>query len=208
MRICVSRLEPVGSRAKPTAATWGIMSKTILRQQLLAARDGVPKATHQKASEAICTQLATLCLPMSGPIGSYLATGSEVDLDPLHKRLWQAGHALYVPKIRSKTQMDFVRLSSPEDEVVARYGIRTSQQEEAIAPAALVALLIPCIGFNQEGHRLGMGGGYYDRWLAHTTPGAPLRIGVAFSLQQAELKAEIWDQKFDLVVTESGVIHP
>jgi 5-formyltetrahydrofolate cyclo-ligase len=205
MRICVSRLEPVGSRAKPTAATWGTMSKTILRQRLLDARNAIPKATHQKASQAICAHLVRLFATVSGPIGSYLATGSEVDLDPFHQRLWQTGRELYVPKIRSKTQMDFVALAGPDDERIGIYGIRTSQQDNPVAAIALGAVLIPCTGFNSEGHRLGMGGGYYDRWLEHTTPGAPLRIGIAFLLQQIDFKAEIWDQKFDIVVTEAGV---
>lgn len=204
MRICVSRLEPVGSRAIPTAATWGIMSKTVLRQRLLEARDAIPKSTHQRACEAICAHLVRLSTSISGPIGSYLATGSEVNLDAFHRQLWQTHRELYVPKIRSKTQMDFVALAGPDDEMIGMYGIRTSQQNNPVAAMALGAVLIPCVGFNSEGHRLGMGGGYYDRWLEHTRPRAPLRIGIAFSMQNVDFKAENWDQKFDIVVTEAG----
>jgi len=208
MRICVSRLEPVGSRAKPTAATWGIMSKTQLRQQLLKARDALPNASRAAASQQICDQLDTLLQPIQGAIGSYLAAGSEVDLDTLHQRFWRAGGTLYVPKIRSRTTMDFVELPSASDEITGAYGIRTSCLDDSIEVTNLNVLLIPCTGFSRAGHRLGMGGGFYDRLLEHSEPGRPRRIGVAFSVQEAEFEAEIWDQKFDLVITELGAISP
>ncbi|MAW57962.1 MAG: 5-formyltetrahydrofolate cyclo-ligase, partial [Oceanospirillales bacterium TMED33] len=55
--------------------------------------------------------------------------------------------------------------------------------------------------------RLGMGGGYYDRALEHCGPNAPLRIGVAFALQQSEFEPDQWDQPFDWIITELGFMR-
>lgn len=68
-------------------------------------------------------------------------------------------------------------------------------------------LLVPCVGFTAEGHRLGYGGGFFDRYRA-AHPGVTA-LGVAWSgsrLAPGEFEAEPHDQPLDLVVTEDGVL--
>ena len=74
------------------------------------------------------------------------------------------------------------------------------------APVVPDVVLVPCVGFTRSGHRLGYGGGYFDRWLAqHPEVTA---IGVAWSIAELDdgaLVLEPHDQPLTLVVTERGV---
>ena len=70
-------------------------------------------------------------------------------------------------------------------------------------------LLVPLVGFDMTGRRLGMGGGYYDATLAALRAGAAgiLAVGYAFAVQQVpELPAGSWDQRLDWIVTERAAI--
>jgi 5-formyltetrahydrofolate cyclo-ligase len=77
----------------------------------------------------------------------------------------------------------------------------------------LDTILVPLVGFDAQGHRLGMGAGYYDRALRPRRDRAqpfrrPRLVGVAYSVQQvARLDPAPWDVALDLVVTERGVLH-
>jgi 5-formyltetrahydrofolate cyclo-ligase len=78
----------------------------------------------------------------------------------------------------------------------------------------LDVVVLPVVGFDPRGNRLGMGAGYYDRALRRRLErGAawrrPLLVGVAFACQQLDdIPASPWDVPLDLVVTERGVIVP
>ncbi len=78
-----------------------------------------------------------------------------------------------------------------------------------IGPRFLGVVFMPLLGFDQQGNRLGMGGGFYDRALEfkHRANGTrPLLIGAAFDCQRVEaLAINAWDVAMDAVVTESGV---
>lgn len=77
-----------------------------------------------------------------------------------------------------------------------------------IDPAVVDVVVVPGLGFTPDGHRLGQGGGWYDRFLARMRPDA-LKIGVGFDVQLVgELPTEEHDVTLDAVVTESGVVRP
>jgi len=70
---------------------------------------------------------------------------------------------------------------------------------------------MPLLGFDNEGSRLGMGGGYYDRALSfkhsEEQPSKPLLIGLAYSFQQIEgLQSDTWDVPLDVIITEETII--
>ena len=160
------------------------MFKDRLREQLLETRNRLPNETRRKLSRSISKHLLSVLPTDTLQIGSYMALGSEVDLQWLHFEILASVHQLYVPRILSKTSMEMASLDH-----------------------ALNWLIMPCSGFNQQGYRLGMGGGFYDRALEHCEPHAPLRIGVAFATQQASFEPDPWDQPFDWIVTEDGFIR-
>ncbi len=76
-----------------------------------------------------------------------------------------------------------------------------------VADAEIDVALVPGIGFDRSGRRLGRGGGYYDRLLARL-PAAALRIGIFFSIQELdEVCEETHDRRLDLIVTENELIE-
>jgi 5-formyltetrahydrofolate cyclo-ligase len=73
-----------------------------------------------------------------------------------------------------------------------------------IAPAEIELILVPGLAFTRDGHRLGRGGGFYDRFLARL-PASTFKLGVCFDLQiVGSLPTEAHDQRVDAVVTECG----
>ena len=183
------------------------MSKDTLRKQLLETRNLLPNEKRRELSLSICKYLLSKLPTDTLQIGSYMAFGSEVDLQWLHHEILVSVHRLYVPRILSKTAIEMAALEREEQVTEGAYGIVTSVQEETIDFGALDWLIMPCSGFDRRGYRLGMGGGFYDRALEHCKPRAPLRIGVAFSAQQASFEPDPWDQPFDWIVTEEGFIR-
>ena len=183
------------------------MSKDTLREQLLETRNRLPNETRSELSRLISKHLLSVLPTDTLQIGSYMALGSEVDLQWLHFEILSSVHRLYIPRILSKTSMEMAALDHEEQVTEGAFGITTSLQEETIDFGALNWLIMPCSGFNQQGYRLGMGGGFYDRALEHCEPHAPLRIGVAFAAQQASFEPDPWDQPFDWIITEDGFIR-
>ncbi|MGI4858470.1 MAG: 5-formyltetrahydrofolate cyclo-ligase [Janthinobacterium lividum] len=83
-----------------------------------------------------------------------------------------------------------------------RYGIAVPAAAEPLAPALL---LIPCVGFDADGYRLGYGGGFYDRTLAAARP-RPRTLGIALDgCRVAALPHETHDLPLDRILTETGV---
>ncbi|MGQ7842929.1 5-formyltetrahydrofolate cyclo-ligase [Granulosicoccus sp. 3-233] len=188
-----------------------------LRQTLRARRDGLSATTVAENSRLIARQVLPL-LHGVRHIAGYLAFGNEVNVEPLLARCRAAQSLTFVPLI----QPDHTLLFSPLDENTAivqnRYGIREPEYtaEDCIYPSTLDAVLVPLLGFDPQCHRMGMGGGYYDRSFTHrrqadatrlpTQGSSPLLIGVAHQLQCVDsLTPAWWDVPLDVVVTETRI---
>jgi 5-formyltetrahydrofolate cyclo-ligase len=93
-----------------------------------------------------------------------------------------------------------------------RYGIpEPSIQEQQLPAWAMQVVLMPLVGFDRTGNRLGMGGGFYDRTFAfkrNRIHARPLLIGLAHSVQEvAALPTESWDMPLDLIATEKELLR-
>ncbi|HKY90951.1 MAG TPA: 5-formyltetrahydrofolate cyclo-ligase, partial [Nevskiaceae bacterium] len=103
-----------------------------------------------------------------------------------------------------KGRMRFVPLTAATTVTRNRYGIAEPRAPRAprVLPRIDVAIL-PLVGFDAAGHRLGSGAGYYDRWLAGLRGRRPRLVGLGFALQEVDaLPAEPWDVKLDAICTE------
>ncbi len=81
----------------------------------------------------------------------------------------------------------------------------------SLAPDALDVVLVPLLGFDRRGHRLGFGGGYYDRSFAFLRdlerPSKPLLVGIGYASQEVDhIEPEDWDVRLDYVATERELI--
>ena len=175
-------------------------TKLKLRQKLLDRRDLVSLALAEEKALAMREQL--LKLPLHGIIAGYHATRREADPAPFLESLHEKGHTLALPVIRAGNHILFCQWKPGDTLHVNRYGIHEPPETaSAIKPDAI---LVPLIAFDLKGHRLGYGGGFYDRTLAMPDYDRCRRIGLAYDFQKVErLPSEPHDVTLDFVVTET-----
>ena len=163
-----------------------------MKQRLRALDPGVRALASEKICRAIALDDAWKAARL---VAAFLPLPSEPQIAPL---LAQA--ASCIPRVRGD-KCDLVllprgvsadwRLAGPEFDAL-----------RAVDPARVDLILVPGLAFTADGHRLGRGGGYYDRLLAILPPHTR-RIGVCFATQiVAELPMEPHDQRVERVVTE------
>lgn len=143
-------------------------------------------------------------------VASYLAQDGEVNLNGLHHRLLTLPKALLLPVLRQDGKLHFSRYTDSTRLVENRFGIPEPQCFEWLHPKFISLVLMPLVGFDNHGYRLGMGGGYYDRTFNFVMRASrfkrPKLIGVAYELQRCEaLKSNPWDVPLDGIVTEAGL---
>jgi 5-formyltetrahydrofolate cyclo-ligase len=138
-------------------------------------------------------------------VGLYLATGSEVDVQPLFGDVAQAGAIAALPRVTGRgDSMTFHRWSPGDALEQADFGFR-----QPLSDAPLITpdvLIVPLLGFDAALNRLGQGAGHYDRYFSRFPK--CLKFGIAWSAQQVEaLPVEPWDIPLDAVLTEKGWIE-
>lgn len=140
-------------------------------------------------------------------IAFYLPVAGEIDLQAAIADAQSRNCRTTLPALLGDNEQMEMRLwATGENLIKNRFGI-AEPQGAAISASAHSAILLPLVAFDSAGNRLGMGKGYYDRYLANRTSSAsPLRVGVAYSFQQVEqLDAEAWDVSLDAVITEQAI---
>ncbi|KAA0695375.1 5-formyltetrahydrofolate cyclo-ligase [Halopseudomonas laoshanensis] len=191
-------------------------SRSALRSQLRAARRALPPSQQRHASRQLFRRLAQHPLfRRSQHIAFYLANDGEIDPTPLFKHARQLGKICYVPVLRRwpSTKMAFQRLTPDQRWHKNRFGIREPVANARLqAPAwRLDLVMMPLVGFDPQGNRLGMGGGFYDRALAYRqrrrTWVGPRLLGLAHDCQKvAVLPVASWDIPLDAIMTDQEFI--
>lgn len=181
--------------------------RASLRRLLRERRRALPAAARISGAEALGKQLLALPFaPTSGYVAGYWAMDGEIGL-----HAWQihlpATVQYCLPCLHDDGELRFAPWRAGEPLVTNRYGIpEPDVPADALLPASAMAMIVlPLVGFDPLGHRLGMGGGWYDRTLAfrHTSPAPPHLVGAAFSVQQlVALAPEPWDVPLDAACTE------
>ncbi len=135
----------------------------------------------------------------------FLAFGKELSVDLVLTQALADGKRVAVPLITSPKEFVAVRLRDMQNFALDRYGIRTAPQPvQEVAPETIDLALVPGVAFGRDGSRLGMGAGYYDRFLLKAV--RAVRMGVAYdSLLQDILPTEAYDVGMHFLVSESGV---
>ena len=184
-----------------------LLAKQELRRALLATRRQLTRMQAISAAEAVATRLRSLPeWQRATRIGGYRAVGGEIPLTPLCDAAAGTAKIFYYPKIQrlGAGLMWYLPLGG-KPLVANRYGIPEPNMpvHQAIRPSQLDIILLPLVAFDLTGHRLGMGGGYYDRLLAGFPATArPLTIGLAHEFQAVDsLPVAHWDHPLDWVIT-------
>ena len=177
------------------------MTKRQARAAALAARAG----SHPgDAGERLAAHvLAGFTLPDGAPVAGFWPLPGEIDIRPLLAALHARGHPVLLPETPPRGRPLVFRHWEPGAAMV-REPFGTLRP---VGPRGMPeALFVPLLAFDRAGHRLGYGGGYYDRTLSALT--GALAIGCAYAAQEvAAVPVGPHDVRLDAVATELGVIR-
>jgi 5-formyltetrahydrofolate cyclo-ligase len=188
--------------------------RASLRRQLRQARRALSPVQQRRAALQLYRRLAQHPLfRRARHIALYLSNDAEIDPGLLLAEAQRRGKHVYLPVLSAwpRTKMVFQRLIPGEALRTNRFRIaepatRTARQR---APWTLDLVLMPLVGFDDNGGRLGMGGGFYDRSLAYRTRRrnwqSPILLGLAHECQKVDRLAQAsWDIPLHATVSDGG----
>jgi len=179
--------------------------KRKLRTRLRTARGAVSDVERAAAAEAVARHLLALsALAGAGSVLGYAAAGAELSLDPWLRALLERGEvAVHLPRVVGDG-LEVVRVRDLDADVAPGWRGLREPVGAAIAPSGLDVAVVPGLGFDLTGARLGQGGGHVDRLLARLDPRV-VKVGVCFEIQVVgAVPTEPHDVGMDVVVTEAG----
>lgn len=182
-----------------------------MRAHLRKRRRELSIARHRQWDRRIVRRLADLpAWRAARSVALYLPADGEVDPHALIILAHRLGKAIVLPRLDRKRpfRMDFAVYRPGRALQRNRFGIPEPCGRAVRAPVGIDLVILPLVGFDRRGNRLGMGSGYYDRRLAFTRRRTGLRprlIGLAYDFQSVPtLDAQPWDVPLHGVVTERG----
>ncbi|MEL6790802.1 MAG: 5-formyltetrahydrofolate cyclo-ligase [Pseudomonadota bacterium] len=183
--------------------------KVLMRERAKAIR-AQAFANRPDAAPHAARHFLEAIAPVPGSIVAlYAATGTELATRPLAEALHDAGlfnTALPVVEKRD-APLIFRRFSPGMPLVKGAFGIETPPADaDAVIPTHVI---VPLLAFSRDGARLGYGGGYYDRTLAHLRQNGPVvAIGYGFGAQEVDaVPTGALDEPLDWIVTERGAVR-
>lgn len=199
----------MGHVSSPAAA------KTDLRRTLRARRAERPEAERTAAATALAEQGGSLLrgladgLPLL--IAAYLSLPTEPGTDELIQQAQTDHDAIWVPKVVDEG-LDWVALRRTTPLTEGPFGIREPMGTPVRSDdlVGLDVMFVPALAVDEQGRRLGQGGGYYDRLLANfprNSKGGPLLVAVVFDDEVLdEIPTEEFDRPVDVALTPSGIL--
>jgi 5-formyltetrahydrofolate cyclo-ligase len=187
-------------------------AKTNLRREMRAHLRALNPAARARASLLICrTAAAQPAFRKAKRVALFAPLPSEPDIHPLIEEAWAEGKRVVLPFMlerRTRPELNWHEVTSWDD-VVARGPMGLREPDPVRCP--LVALteidcvFVPGLAFDEEGHRLGRGGGFYDAFLGHA-PAKLACIGLMFAAQKVKrVPREAHDYALRAVITEEGL---
>ena len=184
--------------------------KASLRKKALDARRAMSAESRAIASARICSRIIrSHAFFAATSIACYLPMADEVDPGRIIARAWCAKKRIFCPVTEKKGKMFFRRLE--RDTVLRRnnFGLWEPVDGEIISARQLDLVITPLVAFDDDNNRIGMGGGYFDRYFAYQKRAThwvrPKLVGVAFDCQKVEkIAANPWDIRLYAVVSDRG----
>jgi 5-formyltetrahydrofolate cyclo-ligase len=181
-------------------------SRKELRQEFRQRRRNIVGPSRKACEEQLLYHLDQFCSTLKpNRVGAYLSNDGEPDIRP-----WLEGLArpIGLPRVCGES-MQFHSWQSGDTLQPNKWHIEEpSTTASTLELSAGDLLLVPLVAYDAQGNRLGMGGGYYDRYLA-TLASQPLLLGTGFQAQFSEqdLPREAWDIPLHAMVTDAGMVE-
>lgn len=189
------------------------VEKTRIRAAARADRDALSSGLGLAAAVGIAARFMSkpelvVQTGIGTSISGYMPIGSEIDPQTLMRQLSARGSMLCLPDVGTPdAPLNFRRWDFDDDLKSGAYNIQVPAGDADVVHPDL--LLVPMLAFDRGGHRLGYGGGYYDRTIAALRAGKEITtVGLAFSGQvRDDLPREPHDMRLDWIVTESAALR-
>lgn len=181
--------------------------KKELREKMLALRRALSADETDQMAMSLREKIISLPQYIEAKrIMAFLAMRGEANLDPLIEQALADGKKIYIPVCLPERQMEAGRLLSMSDFTKGYLGLRSFPAPYAtIAPEDLDLVLVPAVACGLDGTRLGMGAGYYDRYLGRVS--FEKRVSVLWDFQITDsVPNGIYDKHISKIVTEKRIV--
>jgi len=183
------------------------LHKQLLREALLACRDGEDTLSRSAADGRIKARLEALPFYHEAQtVFCYVSVGSEVDTLGLIEDLLVSGKSIFVPRCEGGGIMYAQMLLSLSELEKGLLGIPVPPlMNPRVESTSLDLIIVPCLACDTSGYRIGYGGGYYDRYLASAEQATSIAL-CRESLLHEHLPQEDHDVPVDFVITDERMI--
>ncbi len=185
-----------------------LADKKVLRREMLARRRALSTAERTHASKMICARVQELTvLQEARTMMLYASTEEEINLYPLMEVLLTEGRRIVLPEITGRGVMEARELPAMDALTDGTFGILSPDpmRGNIVAPEEIDVIIVPGAAFDENGGRLGLGGGYYDRFLPRA--GNAVRLVLAFDFQIVpDVPMGAQDARVDVILTERRMI--
>ncbi len=184
------------------------MQNTI-RSQCKNARSEMSGVERAAASEKIAEiVIHSSWFQRSKTIACYLPVSGEVDTRSIIARAWCMKKRIFAPVVEKSGCMSFRQMTTETALYKSKFGLYEPRDGKSISPRKLDVVITPLVAFDSHKHRVGMGGGYFDRTFSFLSSRNayvhPKLIGVAFACQEVEkIPANPWDIPLFTLITET-----
>ncbi len=184
-----------------------LSAKRWLRKFLIKERQAIPASARKKMSALIVKRLVSHSIfKKSQVVASFVGFGSEVITDGIIEHAWKMKKQVLIPIVSQGFDRPYFALFRKGDALQkTTYGpLELAQKKKSFKFNSIDLVLVPGLGFDRFGYRLGYGGGVYDRILKQTSHAT--HVGLFFSDQKLPiLPREKHDQTLQIVITEEGL---
>lgn len=174
--------------------------QAAIRARIIKERNHLDANIRHSQQVAFNQHLSSFCQRFSS-LGIYCAVRGEISVDVLRA----TDKTIALPKIGDDDRLVFVEDQADRLWTIGAFGIpEPTSKEIATLPEAFI---IPLVAIDQRGTRIGMGKGYYDRYLA-TVPASIIKIGVGFDCQMRSeiIERQAHDVPMDYFISPSGIM--
>ncbi len=186
-------------------------AKSGVRARMRAMLAAMTDEQRHLGSAAACSRLCKLEVFRDAAVSMlYMPLTDEIDLTSIAIRCFQMGKTVCVPRVDWKRRdMIAVEATSFDDQFmeIDEHGLRVPREGRPVPPTMIDLVVVPGLTFDTQGHRLGRGGGFYDRFLSRLRRSATT-IGLAFDAQIID-RVPVGDRDIavEIIVTDRRTVH-